>query len=101
MLTSPLDNATHRLREGWVVTRGKSKIKHARISSTGKVHIIKDVIIRWNFYGGTREKPDVTFVLLCGPQTHHPQPALGFRPHDLCARCGNKEKGRTDVDSTT
>lgn len=81
-------------KETWTVTHGKSKIKYARISATGKVHVVLRVIIRWNFYGGTREKPDVTFTLACGPQTHHPIPAPGFHPHEMCARCENRRSTR-------
>lgn len=79
--------ATHRLKDGSLVTRASSRVEWAQVSRTGKVHHIKGVVIRWNFMGGTREKPDVTFVLTCGPQNHTIYPVYDPTMGNVCARC--------------
>lgn len=78
---------TYRTRDGRLVTRGESKVKWARLSRTGRVHLIEGVIVRWNFHGGTMERPDVTFVALCGPQRHDVIPAPCHDSMDRCLRC--------------
>lgn len=81
---------THRFRDGNLATAGRSRVEWASITPSGRVHHVENVIVRWNFLGGTPEKPDVTFVLTCGPQRH----AVIPRPqHDAlarCARCDSK-----------
>lgn len=92
----PDDQATYRLKgpkgDSWLVTRGTPKVKWARIASGGRIHRVTQVIIRWNFYGGTYEKPDVTFVIACGPQRHTIEPVMVAFPNlwDVCARCDSK-----------
>lgn len=84
------DNAnTHRFHDGSLATSGTSKIKLARITCNGKVHKVQKVIIRWNFMGGTFEKPDVTFVMLCGLQRHVVFPAPNTPYSAMCVRCDN------------
>lgn len=80
---------THRLKDGSLVTRGRPKVQWARVSTTGKIHLVLHVIIRWNFHGGTYERPDVTFVLACGPQNHTLFPTDRV-PGAVCARCDRK-----------
>ena len=81
------DKATHRFRDGTLATKGRSRIEWARLSRYGRVHAITGVVIRWNFHGGTWERPDVTFVALCGPQRHQVIPAPCHDPLDRCLRC--------------
>lgn len=81
---------THRLRDGSLVTNAKSRVRWARVSSTGKIHLIDKVIIRWNFHGGTFQNPDVTFVLACGPQNHTIFPLEYRIPGEVCSRCDRK-----------
>lgn len=59
----------------------------ARITPRGRVHRIVGVVIRWNFLGGTWERPDVTFVLACGPQRHAILASPEPHPLEVCARC--------------
>lgn len=84
------DKATHRMRDGSLATHATSKIKWARISHGGKVHRVEHVIVRWNFKGGTRDKPDVTFVMACGPQRHNILPSINEPYLARCARCDSK-----------
>jgi hypothetical protein len=81
------DLATHRFHDGSLATHGRSKVEWAQIAPRGRVHRIVGVIIRWNFMGGTREKPDVTFVAACGPQRHAIYPKPNACQWERCARC--------------
>jgi hypothetical protein len=87
----PWDKPTFRFSDGKLVTRGRARFEFARLSDTGVVHTVDAVIVRWNFMGGTREKSDVTWMMLCGPQTRQPirvtRPMLYGR---LCSRCENR-----------
>lgn len=93
------DKATHRFNNGDLATRGGSKVNWARITRNGKVHRIVGVIVRWNFMGGTFEKPDVTFVLACGPQRHILVPDENPLPLDVCARCDNVVSVKSIIDN--
>lgn len=76
---------------GRLVTRARSKVTWGRITPRGRVHRVEYVIVRWNFNGGTWERPDVTFVLACGPQRHAIIPAaIHDAAGERCARCDNK-----------
>lgn len=87
-MVAPKEPVTERQRFG-LVTRGRSRVQWARITSGGKVHHIQGVIIRWDFRGGTREKPDVTFMASCGPQKHAILPAPDHALIERCVRCEN------------
>lgn len=86
-------NATHhRFGNGNLVTRATPKVRWAQIAPGGRVHYIQTAIIRWNFNGGTPEKPDITYVTLCGPQRHHLFPVCNPEPRDICARCDARNR---------
>lgn len=73
---------------GHLVTRARSRVTWARITPKGRVHRVQYVIVRWNFNGGTWDRPDVTFVLACGPQRHAVIPAaIHDAAGERCARC--------------
>jgi hypothetical protein len=84
------DKATHRFRTGELATHATPKVRWGRISPHGRVHYISWAIIRWNFMGGTFEKPDITYALLCGPQRHTVFPDEQHPVSERCARCDNK-----------
>jgi hypothetical protein len=76
--------------DGRLVTRARSRVPWARITPRGRVHRVQYVIVRWNFNGGTPDRPDVTFVLACGPQRRAILPAaIHDAAGDRCARCDN------------
>lgn len=79
---------------GRLVTHADSKIQNARIAPYGRVHRVTHVILRWNFMGGTHNKPDMTFVMACGPQRRHIHPVPVVDPCDMCARCDTSGRGR-------
>ncbi len=78
---------THRSNDGALSTRAKPKFEWARFSAQGKVHRIDSVIIRWNFLGGTPQKPDVTFLAICGPQRHSVIPVTDPSYSLVCIMC--------------
>jgi len=86
------DKATHRFADGKLATQAKSKHEWGRISTTGKIHKVSAVIIRWNFNGGTFERPDITYVMECGPQRHTllPVDIAWATLEQVCARCDSK-----------
>ena len=83
---------THRFANGDLVTTARSRVEWSRVSLSGKVHRVDSVIIRWNSHGGTREKPDMTFVMACGPQRHILIPAPQHDLRERCARCDSKRR---------
>lgn len=93
-MNDPAFLATHRMTNGWLATHAKAKCEWARISRNGKIHRVEQAIIRWNYYGGTWEKPDVVFVMACGPQRHSGFPVSNPDVLDMCARCDSKNISR-------
>lgn len=84
----PWERPTYRGSDGSLATRGRARFQFARITPAGRVHKVVGVIVRWNFLGGTRDRPDVTYVLACGPQRHAVAPVHGSPdPWTVCARC--------------
>lgn len=84
------DSPHHRHRTLGLITEGRPKYRWAKLSLSGKVHYVEKVLIRWETSGGTFSKPDVTFLMACGPQRHDILPITDHRMMDRCARCDNR-----------
>lgn len=95
MTTKADEPATHRLANGEVITWAKPRFTHIQARRYGAIHLVREVIIRWNFLGGTREKPDVSVVLLCGPQARSGTTFTDPPKGATCRSCLKRErKGR-------
>ena len=83
---------------GELVSWARPKVGYVRVSPTGRVHRVRYVIIRWNFMGGTRERPQMSVVLACSQQYGLRQViAVTTSQHHLdasgpyCARCARAD----------
>lgn len=50
----------------WLIGRGDPNFDYFRTS--GRVHAVEDVIVRWRGLGGTIERPNISVSSVCGRQ---------------------------------
>jgi hypothetical protein len=55
---------SHDYRGKWLIGHGDPNFQFYRTS--GRVHIVESMVIRWRGMGGTVEKPNVTVIAHCG-----------------------------------
>lgn len=78
----------------WLIGRGDPNFSYYR--TTGVMHMVESVIIRWRGMGGALDRPNISVISHCGRQedlnyvsayptsdnVRHPLAAFG-----ICARC--------------
>lgn len=59
-------------------TFARPKHHWVTLDGGGKVHYLKEVIFRWNFRGGTRERPQISYVTQCSRQIDDSHPPIAW-----------------------